>query len=184
MADKEPRVEFRELGASGLRVRAGKIEEEFLPELRGPKGRKALKESEELYKKLVETSPEAVTVTDMEGYITHVSQRTLELHGFERADELLGKNAFELIALKDRERAMVNLQKTLKEGEVRNVEYTLLRKDGSSFIGELHAALVGDSSGNRKAFIATVRDITEKKRAEEQIKASLKEKENSQYNIE
>ncbi|MBU7030095.1 MAG: PAS domain S-box protein [Theionarchaea archaeon] len=136
-----------------------------------------LKESEEMYRKLVETSPDAVTVTDLKGRITHVSQKTLELHRVECADELLGKSALTLIAPEDHEKALANLQRTLNEGAVQNVEYTLVRKDGSFFIGELNATLIKDSKGNPRAFIATVRDITERKRAELQIKASLREKE-------
>ena len=136
-----------------------------------------LRESEEMYRTLIQTSPDAVTVTDLEGRITHISQRTRELHGFEHADELLGKSAFEFIAPEDHEKAMINLEETLKEGFVRNVEYTMLKRDGTTFIGEINAALIKDAEGNPRAFIATTRDITEKKRAEEQIKASIKEKE-------
>ena len=86
--------------------------------------------SEDRYKVLVKTSPDAVTVTDLEGNIIEVSQQTLDLHGFENEDELLGRNAFELIAPEDHEKAKLNLQKTLEEGPVKNLEYTLLRKDG------------------------------------------------------
>ncbi|KYK36578.1 MAG: PAS domain S-box protein [Theionarchaea archaeon] len=132
----------------------------------------ALRESEELYRKLVQTSPEAVTVTDLEGRITHVSERSLEMHRVTCADQLLGKNALELIAPEDRKRAMTNIEKTLKEGFVRNVDYTLVRKDGTRFIGELNAALIRDAEGNPKAFIATVRDITQRKRAEEALRES------------
>ncbi|MGD2248817.1 MAG: PAS domain S-box protein [Candidatus Methanofastidiosia archaeon] len=131
---------------------------------------KALRESEELYRKLVQTSPDAVTASDIEGKITHISQRTLELHGCKRADEILGKNALEFIAPKDHERAMINIKKTLEEGVVKNVEYTMLRKDGTSFIGELNATLIKDAEGNPKAFIAVARDITERKHAEEKLR--------------
>ncbi|MFQ6083458.1 MAG: PAS domain S-box protein [Candidatus Aminicenantia bacterium] len=132
----------------------------------------ALRESEEMYKTLVKTSPDAVTVTDLEGHITYVSQRTLEVHGFKSAEELIGKSAFELIAPEDHEEAMINLQKTLEEGFMRNLGYTLLRKDGTCFIGELNTALIKDAYGKPKAFIATTRDITERKRAEEELKQS------------
>jgi len=131
---------------------------------------KALKESEELYRKLVQTSPDAVTATDIEGRITHVSQRTLQLYKYEYADELLGKSAFDLIAPKDRERAMMNLGKTMNEGFVRNAEYTMLRKDGTRFKGEVSAALIKDTEGNPRAFIATTRDITDRKHAEEKLR--------------
>ncbi|MDY6966846.1 MAG: PAS domain S-box protein, partial [Halobacteriota archaeon] len=132
----------------------------------------ALQESEERYKTLVRTSPEAITVSDLKGVITEVSEQTLELHGFGSPEELIGRNAFDLIASEDHERAMENLNKTLEGESVRNIEYTLLRGDGSSFIGELNAALVKDAYGRPKEFIATTRDITERKRVEEALKSS------------
>ncbi|MCJ7745771.1 MAG: PAS domain S-box protein [Actinobacteria bacterium] len=134
-----------------------------------------LRESEETYKSLVLASPEAVTATDLDGRITYVSKRTLELHGFERAEELIGKGAFELIAPEDNDRARKNLEKTLTEGPTRGVEYTMLKKDGTRFIGELNAALIRDSDGEPKAFIATTRDITERKLAEEKLLALNRE---------
>ncbi len=136
------------------------------------KTEKILRESEEMYKTLVQTSPEAVTVTDIEGNITYVSPNTLELHGFDSQDELLGKNAFILIAPEEHERAAENLKNTLTEGTVRNIVYTLLRKDGSRFIGELNATLIRDIQGNPKGFIATLRDITKRKEEERLLQES------------
>ncbi|MBN1976275.1 MAG: PAS domain S-box protein [Anaerolineae bacterium] len=133
---------------------------------------KALRESEKMYKALIDASPEAVTVTDLAGRITYISQQAVELHGAERAAELLEKTALELIAPEDHEKAAANLEKTLTEGIVRNQEYTLLRKDGSRFNGELNATVIKDAQGKPQAFIATVRDITQRKRAEETLKES------------
>ena len=129
----------------------------------------ALRRYEEMYRTIVETSPDAVTVTDLKGRITFASRRTLEMHGFEAIGELLGRNAFDLIAPEDRDRAMKNLQKTLDEGIVRDVEYRLLGKDGSGFTGELSAALVKDHAGTPVAFVATTRDITDRKFLEVQL---------------
>ena len=133
---------------------------------------KKLRESEEIYRKLVETSPEAVTVTDLRGRITHVSQKTLTLHGVDGADEMLGRSAFDFIAPEDYQRAARNLKKTMWEEAVTKAEYTMLKKDGTRFTGELNATLIRDAEGNPKAFIATVRDITERKRAERALKES------------
>ena len=129
----------------------------------------ALKESEELYRTLIKTSPEAVTVTDLDGHIIEVSEHTLELHGFSTVEELLGKSSFKLIAPKDRKKAAENLQKTFTDNCIRNIEYTLLRKDGSHFLGELNVSLIKDSKGNKKAFIATVRDVTQRKEMMEKL---------------
>lgn len=130
----------------------------------------ALRDSEQLYKTLIDTSPYAVTVTDLKAEITYVSDRTLKMHGFENPEEVLGKSAFIFIAPFDHKRAQANLIKTLKTGSTRNLEYTLLRKDDSTFLGELSASLIKDSEGKPQAFVACTRDITERKENERKLK--------------
>jgi PAS domain S-box-containing protein len=130
------------------------------------------KDWKEMYKSLVKASPDAVTMTDLEGKIIDVSQHTLELHGFSRSDELLGKKAFALIAPSDRKKAARNMELTFKTGHSGTVAYNLLRKDGTRFIGELNASLVKDEKGSPKAYIATTRDITERRQEELALKRS------------
>ncbi len=136
------------------------------------KTEETLKESKEMYRTLVETSPDAVTMTDLEGNITYASYRTLQLYGYDTAKDLIGKNAFVFIAPEDHQKAAENLKKTLDEGAVRNLEYTMLRKDGTQFIGEINASLIKNSKGEPKAFIAITRDITTRKKAEQELSES------------
>ncbi|MFW9831970.1 MAG: PAS domain S-box protein, partial [Candidatus Thorarchaeota archaeon] len=126
----------------------------------------ALKESEEKYRTLVETSPDAITLTDLEGKIIMVNQQALQLYGVENEMELVGKDALTLIDPEDVPMAMENLQKTLQEGSSGTIEYTLLRHDGTSYPAELNAALLKDADGNPTAFIGVIRDISERKEAE------------------
>jgi diguanylate cyclase (GGDEF)-like protein/PAS domain S-box-containing protein len=127
----------------------------------------ALQTSEETYRTLINTSPEAVTMTDLDGIITFVSPQTLILHGASSPEELIGKSAVDLIAPDERGKAMANLEVTLEHGVARSVEYTLLRTDGSTFIGEMNAAMIKGADGEPTAFIGTTRDITERKRLEQ-----------------
>jgi PAS domain S-box-containing protein len=113
----------------------------------------ALKESEELYKALVRTSPDAVQVSDLKGKIIEVSKKSLEITGAKNSDDLIGRNSFEFIAPEDKERAMANLLKTLKEGELRPTEYTLLKLDGTKYLAELSASVVKNKEGNPIAFL-------------------------------
>jgi PAS domain S-box-containing protein len=131
---------------------------------------RALRESEQMYKLLLKTSPDIVAVSDLEGSITDVSERMLEIFGFDSIDEVLGKNGFELIAPEDRDRMIMSGQKAIEEDFTDIMEYDALRKDGTRFIVEMCGALVRDEQGEPRAFLSTSRDITERKKAEEELK--------------
>jgi PAS domain S-box-containing protein len=131
-----------------------------------------LRESEEMYETLVRTTTDGVTVSDLQGRITQVSARALQLHGYDKPDELIGRSSFDLIAPHDHRRALQGLKATLKKGFLRREEYTLIRKDGTQFVGELDAAVIRDAGGSPKGFIATTRDITERKRSDQALRRS------------
>jgi len=126
----------------------------------------------ELYRSVVETSPDAIMVTDLRGTVLMCNRQATIQHGIGDPDGLLGLSGFDFVAPEDRERAIENARLTLETGGVRNVEYTLLRKDGSRTSAELSASLIRDPEGKPRAFIAVVRNITERKRSEEALRQS------------
>jgi PAS domain S-box-containing protein len=128
-----------------------------------------LRRSEEKLKGMFSASPDAITATDMNGYIVECNEQTLKMHGYTSRKELIDKSAFEFIKEKDRQKAMENLKKTFEQGSTKNAEYTMLRKDGSEFPAELSASIVRDASGNPTGFVAVTKDITERKRMEQQL---------------
>ena len=135
----------------------------------------ALRESEEKYKTLVETSPDAVVMSDLTGHITFASRRAAEMYGIEHVEEMLGRNPLEFIDAEAHERYRTNLQTFIEEGIRRDVEYKLVRKDGTRFPGELSGAVIRNVSGNPVAITAFIRDITDRKRAEEGLRQSRDE---------
>ena len=130
----------------------------------------ALRASEARYRTLVETSPDAIGVSDLDGKLFFCNRQAALLHGYESETEILGLNTFKLIAPEDRTRAAENFQKILTRGTIRNVEYTMLRKDGSRFPAEFSGSLIRDAQGNPHAIIGLLRDITERKAAEDALK--------------
>ena len=129
-----------------------------------------LRESEEIYRKLVETSPDAITVTDIEGNVVTISQQTLIMHGYKSEDEVLGKSATIFIAEESLEKAQEYMRKTLEEGSIKNEEYIFLRKDGSKFPASLSASVISDSEENPTHIIGVTRDITQQKETEQTLK--------------
>jgi PAS domain S-box-containing protein len=127
---------------------------------------------DEIYRRLVEVSPDAITLTDLDMKVLLCNQQAAVVHGAGSVEEMIGKTALDAIAPEDRERAIENAKKTLEFGSVRDVEYMLLRMDGTRFPAELSASVILDAAGKPTAFISVVRDISERKRAEDALRAS------------
>jgi PAS domain S-box-containing protein len=136
-----------------------------------------LRRSEERYKGLVTSLPDAVLVMDIDGRIDYASRQTLRLHGYKSEKELIGSKFLDLISPESKAQAIIYLHKTLKEGFVYNQEYTMLKKNGERFIGEISTSLIKDENNKPIQFAATIRDITERKKFDTQLKRSIKEKE-------
>jgi len=133
-----------------------------------------LRESEAKYRALVETTPNGITLTDLDGKLVLCNQQTAAMHGYDNPEEMIGINVYELVVPADRQLAGLNTQKTLNEGRVMNAEYSLVRKDGSHFPAEISAVLLRDAAGAPTGFIGTTRDTTERIRALEAEKRLIK----------
>ncbi len=131
----------------------------------------AIQESEARYRMLIETSPDAIMLTDLDTRIILANQRTAELFGFNHAQELNGLNATDYIIPTDRERAYDNLKLAIERGSLSGAEYTMLRKDGGHFFGEITVSVLIDPGGKPRAVIAILRDITQRKEIERQIQS-------------
>jgi len=135
----------------------------------------ALKESEALYRTLVETSPYAIVLMDPKGNVFMVNQQGLSLFGINNIEEVIGRSCLDFIIPEERNRAAENIQKLFESKVVREgTEYTFLRTDGTRFLGETISALILDAEGNPKSFITVIRDITEKKQMEEYMQKAEK----------
>src|SRR3989337_3678618 len=69
------------------------------------KAEEALKESEEMLRNVFAASPNAIIITDLNGNIVDCNQATVDLHGYQSREGLIGKNVLEFIAKKDHTRA-------------------------------------------------------------------------------
>jgi PAS domain S-box-containing protein len=130
---------------------------------------KTLKEREEMLRSILDSSPDAITMTDTDGTIIECNQSNIDMMGYSSRDELIGKSAFDLIAEKQHSLALENLQKTLDSGIIKNIEYTLVKRDGTEFPGEMSASIVQDAAGRQAGFVAVTKDITARKKAEEAL---------------
>jgi PAS domain S-box-containing protein len=136
------------------------------------KAQEAIRESEERYRTMFETSPDAITICDSQFNISMINRRGAQLFGYENAEDMLGRNLYEFVSPESTQLAQDNIQKLLDGNELRNVESMVLRKDGSTFPMESNAAMILDGDRKPKALIAVSRDINERKSAENELKNS------------
>ena len=130
----------------------------------------ALRETEELYRTVLQTSPDGISINDMESRITFVSERVFGLFGLIQPEDVIGHSPFEFIAPEDCARARLNIQNVSKTNYTSYNQYTLVKKDGAKFTGEINSSLLRDASGKPRGMISVIRDITERKRVEEALR--------------
>ena len=124
----------------------------------------ALQDSEQKFRKLSEAAFEGVVVSE-NGKFVEVSPQYAKLFGY-RTKELLGRSASDLMAPEIRDESLGKLL----SGYDQAYESVGMRKDGTTF--PLEVCGKNFRSQGREFRVAAVRDITERKRAEEALKES------------
>ena len=112
---------------------------------------------------------------DMKGKITSINQAFVDLTGFSK-DEIVGKHFTKLgtIRLRDLLKYAKLVASVLKGKKRVNIEFKYLRKDGTERLGEAHIALI-EEKGKKTGLQAILRDITEAKQIEQELKDSEEE---------
>ena len=116
-------------------------------------------------------SPDAITVSDLNGNVIQCNKATLDMLGFSSKEELIGQNGFSLIAKRDHQKAAEYLKKTFEQGSVKNAQYTFLTQDGHEIQAELSASVIRDALGNPTGFVSVTKEY------QTQIEKALRESE-------
>jgi len=128
----------------------------------------ALRESEEKYRTILESIEEGCFETDIDGNLTFFSNPFLKILRYSR-DELLGANTGKYTS-PDTAAKMKGITERLREtGKPENVtDYDVIRKDGSNVSLELSVSLLKDQDGQPMGYRGVLRDVSERKEAEEE----------------
>jgi PAS domain S-box-containing protein len=134
----------------------------------------ALRASEERYRTLVETSPDGIVSTDLEGHIQTANQRFLQFCGAQSLEELqsYAANPLDLIVEEDRQRAVETLHRPYGNDIYVGLEYTLRRLDGTTLPIAASGSTLLDEKGEVRGFLITVRDISRRKADQEALRKS------------
>ncbi len=133
------------------------------------KAEEALREREEMYRLLTETSPNAVTIAGPTGVVVMVNERALATYGHCDDEDVVGENIFRWVSEESREKALKAFEDVIRSGFVKDVELELIRKDSTRFWGSVNASLIRDPAGQPRLIIIVTTDITERKKIHEEL---------------
>lgn len=128
-----------------------------------------LRTSEELYRTLLNASPEATIMFDLRGKILEVSEITPEIFNYENKTILIGKSFLQFIPHTEVPKIREMINESKNSGKIRNFELQVLKSDKSSFIAEISMTAIVDVNGKPTAFVVILRDVSERKNMEIQF---------------
>ncbi len=151
--------------AAGRVVRVnGTVQDITERKLAEAKLQKYAKEIEDLY----EHAPCGYHSVDVNGFFVRINRTELEWLGYGR-DEVVGKMTFgDLVVPGQLPAWRENLSRFVQRGEVHDLEYEMVRKDGSTFPVIVSASAIRDAQGRIIMSRSTVVDISERKKLEEE----------------
>jgi PAS domain S-box-containing protein len=119
-----------------------------------------------------QNSPIGFHTLDAQGLVTEVNNTELRWVGYRR-EEVVGKmNIAEVLTEESKKTLARSFERVLGGGGSANVEYEVIRKDGSTFHVLVHDVPLRNASGEIIGYHASVVDITQRKRGEEDLRMS------------
>jgi PAS domain S-box-containing protein len=137
---------------------------------------KALRESEEKYRNIVETANEGIFLMDAKFNVTYANKRTAELMRY-APEEIIGRPVMDFICEESKLTARRNLEK--RRGGISEIYELKLRcKDGSLFWAFISAKPLFNKDGDFTGSLCMFTDVTKRKEVETKLKETLDNLEN------
>ncbi|KIL38412.1 histidine kinase [Gordoniibacillus kamchatkensis] len=133
---------------------------------------KAQGQLDEKYRIMAENMLDAIVLVDSDAIVRYVSPSIQSLTGFS-TKEYEGMDAFDVIHPDDRDRVRGSYVEVLQSKLPVSLEYRVIHAQGHTLYAEARVKPVLDSEGHVKYVVAVVRDVTERKKAEQLLENIL-----------
>lgn len=133
---------------------------------------RAAKKQEELFQIVTENAADMIALVDVKGRRLYNSPAYKRILGYSAA-ELGETSAFEQIHPDDRLRVLEAAREARESGVGKQLEYRIKHKDGSWRVLESLASTIRNAEGEVAKLVIVNRDVTERKRAEQQLEHNL-----------
>ena len=133
----------------------------------------ALRQSEEKFRGLAERSSDMIFMTDTRGFITYLSPASNKIFSY-KPEEMVGKNFANFLVKSEIPKATKRFTEKLQGKKLDVLHLEAEKKDGSRVFIELSSSLI-IQDGKAVGTQGIIKDVTERKKAEEQLKKAHEE---------
>lgn len=173
LGDKLP-VLRRFVASAAVAIDSARLYQDVQAELQERRAAEAeLRRSEEKYRTILETIQDAYFEADTRGTLRLANPAFAAGIGAASVEELYGSPYRRFVDPRDVRELMATFARVLRHGEpVQRREFRFRRRDGGTFYGEISIGLVRDVDGRPVGFRGLVRDVSDRKRHEEELRAA------------
>jgi len=132
------------------------------------RARGALREAERRYRRFFQTSKDCAFITSLDGKWIDMNEAAVELFGYESKEELAAVRIADLYA--DPAEREEHIRAIQQRGFTKEYPVDLRRKDGSVINARITSVVVHDRAGDVIGFQGTIRDVTARKQAKEELR--------------
>jgi PAS domain S-box-containing protein/diguanylate cyclase (GGDEF)-like protein len=144
----------------------------IVEQLRIFKANREFRKKDEIFQVVTENAADMIALVDVKGRRLYNSPAYKRVLGYSPA-ELSETSSFEQIHPDDRMRVLEAAREARESGVGKRLEYRIKHKDGSWRVLESIASTIRDAQGEVAKLVIVNRDITERKRAEQQLEYNL-----------
>jgi len=174
-----------EVSLTGFELRAHTVIQVIIRDTTARKLAEAAQhEAEQLYRTLVNTSPDGILLLDLTGHVLYSSPKALELlYGTIGSEPPAPSGSLGFVSRSERHRALTLFRGALSGRFSPNERLLMRRSDGHEFMAELNGTLLRDGLGLPWGVLVIVRDVTDRQRQEDELKSKNAELERFTYTV-
>ena len=130
---------------------------------------KRASQNERMFTSMLDSLPDSILITNLAGKIIYFSPRSPQVLGFKHDSDLTGHSIFEFLHDKEHTRAAKLIEDMFSNQNSGATEYVGVRDDGTPFEIEINGELIHDEDGQVVNMIFVTRDISERKKIEQDL---------------
>jgi PAS domain S-box-containing protein len=131
-----------------------------------------LRKSEEKWRSIVSASPDGIAELSKDGKIVFASPKCFRLIGYDSVEEVVGESMETFVDRVDQSKARSYLESLFSGKGKKNAELLLRKKDGSLLFTEMNPEMIKDGESDSENLILVIRDISERKEREQELRES------------